>query len=109
MLAGMAVVGSILLAILLFFLAVLVIGWAWSLIVWLLVGLAIGAIARLVLPGAQPIGILLTLAVGIGGSLIGAVVGHVVGGGSLVEFVVAVACAAVLVSALSSRVARSGV
>jgi uncharacterized membrane protein YeaQ/YmgE (transglycosylase-associated protein family) len=44
-----------------------------------LVGLVVGGIARLVVPGRQPMGILMTLAVGVGGSLLGWWVGqHVV-------------------------------
>lgn len=37
----------------------------------IVVGLVVGALARLIVPGRQPIGILLTLAVGVGGSLLG--------------------------------------
>jgi uncharacterized membrane protein YeaQ/YmgE (transglycosylase-associated protein family) len=37
----------------------------------ILVGLIVGAIARLLLPGRDPIGILGTLAVGVAGSLLG--------------------------------------
>jgi uncharacterized membrane protein YeaQ/YmgE (transglycosylase-associated protein family) len=38
---------------------------------WILWGLFVGAIARLLLPGRQKIGLLWTIAVGIGGSIIG--------------------------------------
>jgi len=37
----------------------------------ILIGLVVGAIARLLVPGNQPLGILGTLAVGVGGSLLG--------------------------------------
>lgn len=38
---------------------------------WLVAGLIIGAIARLLMPGRQPMGILLTMALGIVGALVG--------------------------------------
>lgn len=38
---------------------------------WILWGLFVGAIARLLLPGRQKIGILWTIALGIGGSILG--------------------------------------
>jgi uncharacterized membrane protein YeaQ/YmgE (transglycosylase-associated protein family) len=38
---------------------------------WILWGLFVGAIARLLLPGNQRIGILWTIALGIGGSIVG--------------------------------------
>ncbi|MBA2312824.1 MAG: GlsB/YeaQ/YmgE family stress response membrane protein [Actinobacteria bacterium] len=42
-----------------------------NIVVWILVGLAVGAIARLLLPGRDPIGCLGTIAVGVLGALIG--------------------------------------
>jgi uncharacterized membrane protein YeaQ/YmgE (transglycosylase-associated protein family) len=42
-----------------------------SIIVWIVFGLVIGAIARLLYPGRQPIGIVMTIVLGIVGSLIG--------------------------------------
>jgi uncharacterized membrane protein YeaQ/YmgE (transglycosylase-associated protein family) len=42
-----------------------------SIVEVILVGLVVGAIARLLVPGRDPIGILGTLAVGVGGSLLG--------------------------------------
>jgi len=37
----------------------------------ILVGLVVGALARLLVPGYQPLGFLGTLAIGVGGSLLG--------------------------------------
>lgn len=37
----------------------------------IVVGLIVGAVARLIIPGRQPIGILMTLLAGIAGSLLG--------------------------------------
>lgn len=42
-----------------------------SLIVFILVGLVVGVLARLLLPGRDPIGILATIAIGIVGAIIG--------------------------------------
>jgi uncharacterized membrane protein YeaQ/YmgE (transglycosylase-associated protein family) len=45
-------------------------------VVMLLLGLAAGAIARLVLPGPDPIGIFGTVAVGMAGSFVGGFLGY---------------------------------
>ncbi len=71
------------------------------------VGLIIGAVARLVLPGRQPIGVLLTIAVG----LIGAFGGLFIGAGlnlhRVLIFVLQVVIAALLVSLFAGARARS--
>jgi uncharacterized membrane protein YeaQ/YmgE (transglycosylase-associated protein family) len=46
----------------------------WFLIVLLLWGLVVGALARLALPGPDPIGIPATIALGLAGSFLGGVV-----------------------------------
>lgn len=46
-------------------------GVLWSIITWALFGLVIGAIARLLYPGRQTMGIAMTMVLGIVGSLIG--------------------------------------
>jgi uncharacterized membrane protein YeaQ/YmgE (transglycosylase-associated protein family) len=48
---------------------------------WIIFGLIIGALARLLMPGPQPIGILATMAVGIAGSFIGGFVAYLLFGG----------------------------
>ena len=45
---------------------------------WIVFGLLAGAIARLVVPGRQPLGCLTTLAVGVLGALLGGALGEVV-------------------------------
>jgi uncharacterized membrane protein YeaQ/YmgE (transglycosylase-associated protein family) len=59
-------------------------------------GLVIGALGRLLIPGRQPLGCLLTTLVGIGGSLLGGLVGEALfdrpGG-----FILAVLCSAAIV------------
>jgi uncharacterized membrane protein YeaQ/YmgE (transglycosylase-associated protein family) len=66
----------------------------------IVLGLVVGALGRLFHPGADPMGILLTIAIGIGSSLL---VGWLVGGGIL-GFVLAVIVAAVLVALWSRAV-----
>lgn len=59
-------------------------------------GLVVGALGRLVLPGRDPMGILTTILVGIGGSFLGGIVGNLLFGraGGLI---LAVAGAALIV------------
>jgi uncharacterized membrane protein YeaQ/YmgE (transglycosylase-associated protein family) len=43
-------------------------------------GLVIGALARLALPGPDPMGLIATIGLGLGGSLIGGIIGEVLFG-----------------------------
>jgi uncharacterized membrane protein YeaQ/YmgE (transglycosylase-associated protein family) len=52
----------------------------WAIIGWCLFGLVAGAIARLLVPGRQPMGILMTMVLGIVGSLVGGFVGYLLMG-----------------------------
>jgi len=52
-----------------------------ALLAWALFGLIIGAIARLLIPGRQAIGLLTTMLLGIVGSLVGGFIGWVLVGG----------------------------
>jgi uncharacterized membrane protein YeaQ/YmgE (transglycosylase-associated protein family) len=66
-------------------------------------GLVVGALARLLLPGSQHIGLLATLAVGLVGSVIGGIVANALGTGDIFELnflgaAVAVVSAAVLIA-----------
>jgi uncharacterized membrane protein YeaQ/YmgE (transglycosylase-associated protein family) len=74
-----------------------------AIIVWLIIGLVIGGIAHLLVPGRQRIGILLTLLIGIVGALIGGfITAAILGAGHLIiTFIVALIVAAVLISAVS--------
>jgi len=51
----------------------------------IIIGLVIGVIARLLLPGRQRIGVALTILLGIGGALIGGVVASAIGTGDIFE------------------------
>jgi uncharacterized membrane protein YeaQ/YmgE (transglycosylase-associated protein family) len=83
----------------------LVLGWwivglVFNLLWWALLGLVIGALARLVLPGRQTIGWLGTAAAGIAGALLGGILADVLDLGSIIQFVLAVLVAAALIAAL---------
>ncbi len=75
----------------------------WALISTVVVGLVIGALGRLVIPGAQPIGFLATVGSGLCGSIVGGFVGaHVVHAGWLATVLLEIGVAAALVALLSS-------
>ena len=49
-------------------------------IIWaLIIGLVIGALAKLIMPGKDPGGILITMLIGVAGSVIASVLGHAAG------------------------------
>jgi uncharacterized membrane protein YeaQ/YmgE (transglycosylase-associated protein family) len=51
-----------------------------SILGWIVVGLVAGAVARLLIPGRQPIGIAMTIGLGIIGSLVGGFIGWAIMG-----------------------------
>jgi uncharacterized membrane protein YeaQ/YmgE (transglycosylase-associated protein family) len=70
---------------------------------FLVAGLVIGLLARLLLPGRQKIGLLWTLALGVIGSLIGGTIANAINTGDIWElnvigFIAAVATSVVLLS-----------
>jgi uncharacterized membrane protein YeaQ/YmgE (transglycosylase-associated protein family) len=89
------VVVILLVIVLVLLLAGSLIGLAFSLLWLALTGLIIGALGRLVLPGRQDIGLLATALVGIGASLLGGILANLFDVGWLIQFVVAVALAAI--------------
>ena len=99
----MGIVLILLLAVIVLFLVGgFVIGFALELLWLALVGLLIGALARLVLPGEQQTGLLGTILAGVGGSLLGGIIGDAIGVGWIVTFLIAIAVAAGLIALLSS-------
>ena len=55
------------------------------LIGWISFGFIVGLIARGLVPGPQPMGILKTLMLGIAGSFVGGLLGYLIQGGSLIQ------------------------
>ena len=51
----------------------------WSIIVWAVFGLIVGAIARLLYPGSQPMSLISTMVLGIIGSFLGGLVAWMFG------------------------------
>jgi uncharacterized membrane protein YeaQ/YmgE (transglycosylase-associated protein family) len=51
----------------------------WTIITWMVFGLVIGAIARFLYPGRQPMSLLMTMVLGIVGSLLGGFISWMVG------------------------------
>jgi uncharacterized membrane protein YeaQ/YmgE (transglycosylase-associated protein family) len=80
---------------------------------FLVAGLIIGALARLLLPGRQKIGLLWTLALGVIGSVIGGTIANLIGTGDIWElnfvgFVAAVAVSVALLSFAENRAVGGG-
>lgn len=73
----------------------------------IVIGMVIGVIARLILPGRQHIGALTTILLGIGGALVGGIVASAIGEGDIWELnfvgTVVGVIAAVLLIAIAER------
>jgi uncharacterized membrane protein YeaQ/YmgE (transglycosylase-associated protein family) len=65
---------------------------------FIIAGLIIGALARLLMPGKQKIGLLWTLGLGLAGSVIGGTIANALGTGSIWELNVLGFCVAVATS-----------
>ena len=76
----------------------LVVGLALKLLWWALLGLVIGALARLIVPGRQAIGWLATAGAGVAGALLGGIIADALGFGDILQFVLAVGVAAALIA-----------
>lgn len=72
----------------------------------LIVGLIVGALARLVVPGRNPIGIGMTILLGIVGAIVGGIIGRAIHAGWLITLILEIAVAAGLVYALSGSTRR---
>lgn len=57
----------------------------WALIVWAVFGLICGALARFLVPGRQPMGLLLTMVLGVLGSYMGGFIAFILFGGQLLQ------------------------
>ena len=79
---------------------------------FIVAGLVIGALARLIKPGDQNLGLLMTLLLGLAGSVIGGLVANALGTGDIFElnflgFIVAVIAAVVLIGVAEGAAGRS--
>lgn len=84
----------------------LIVGLVFKLLWWALIGLVIGALARLVLPGRQAIGWLWTIGAGVAGALLGGIVADAIGVGNIIQFLISIIVAAALIAVLgATRVA----
>jgi uncharacterized membrane protein YeaQ/YmgE (transglycosylase-associated protein family) len=86
--------------IVLFVVGGLVVGVALNLLWWALIGLLIGALARLVVPGAQAMSWLATALYGVAGALLGGIIADALDVGNVLQFVIAVLVAAGLIAVL---------
>lgn len=102
----LGIVIILLVVILVLLLAGSLIGLAFSLFWLVLTGLIIGALGRLVLPGRQDISLLATALVGIAASLLGGILANLFDVGSIIQFLVAVAVAAIGIALLASSGSR---
>jgi len=74
-----------------------------AIIAWLIIGLVVGGLAHLLVPGRQRIGILLTLLFGIVGALSGGfITAAILGAGhGIITFIVSLVVAALLIAVVS--------
>ena len=86
-----------------------IIGIAFQLLWWALIGLVIGALARIFVSGTEGLGLLATSVFGVAGALIGGVVARGLGVGSILQFVIAVLVAAALIALFGDRARREAV
>jgi uncharacterized membrane protein YeaQ/YmgE (transglycosylase-associated protein family) len=57
-----------------------------GIISWIVMGLIVGLLARFVMPGKDPRGLIITIVLGIGGGLLGGYLGTLLGLGSVTGF-----------------------
>lgn len=84
-----------------------VLGSVVNLLWFLLIGLVIGALARLVIPGDTPLSILSTTGYGVAGALLGGVLADWAELGGLLSFLISIAVSALLIWLLSSATGRN--
>jgi uncharacterized membrane protein YeaQ/YmgE (transglycosylase-associated protein family) len=77
--------------------------WLWIIIVWFVIGLIVGGIARLLVPGPTPLGLLGTAAAGVAGAIGAGIVGRLLFGPGFTPGWIASIIGAVIVVALVTR------
>lgn len=78
----------------------------WDLIGFLVFGLVVGALARLIKPGKQNLSIVMTLLLGVAGSIIGGLVASLIGTGDVFELNIIGAIVAIVAAVLLIGVAE---
>ena len=72
-----------------------------DILVWIIFGLVVGAVAKLLMPGRDPAGFIVTMLIGIAGALLGGWIGRAIGlynPGESAGFIMAVIGAVVLLA-----------
>jgi uncharacterized membrane protein YeaQ/YmgE (transglycosylase-associated protein family) len=83
----------------------------WGILGLIGIGIVIGVLARLIVPGKQHISMVMTVVLGIAGALIGGLIASLLGTGDIFElnvlgFIIAVVAAVVLVGAYAGVAGR---
>lgn len=78
----------------------------WDIIGFLVFGLVVGAVARLIKPGRQRLSLGMTLLLGVAGSLIGGIIASLLGTGTIFELNVLGAIVAIIAAVLLIGVAE---
>ncbi len=78
----------------------------WLIVSLVITGLIVGALARLVIPGPNPMSIGMTILVGIGGAFIGGTIGALLSLPSLIVIILEIAGAAAIVYFMQRRPIR---
>ena len=79
----------------------------WALFTTAIVGLVMGALGRLIVPGSQPIGLLATMLLGLVGAIVGSFVAHLAHFGHPLTLLLEIAASALLVAGYSARMRRT--
>ena len=103
---NVSVVVILLIVIALLLLTGSLVGLAFSLLWLAFTGLVIGALGRLVLPGQQDVSLPATVLIGIAASLLGGILANLFDVGWLIQFLVAVALAAIGITLFASEQRR---
>ena len=80
-----------------------------AIVIWLLIGLVVGGLAHLLVPGRNRVGIILTILVGIVGAIVGGLItAAILGAGhAIITFIVSLIVAALLIAAISHPQVRT--
>jgi len=101
------VIAALFIVLIVLFVVLPLLGWAlWTLVSMAIVGLILGGLGRIVLPGRHPIGAVPTILSGLIGSILGGFIGREVGVGHLATVLLEIGVAAVAVGSFSAAGSR---